>query len=176
MIGPWSFAVIVTGAAQATLAQLGATPEAGVDVNRVRFCPLVHGNIAWDNCDCGGQLAFSILEIVPTSRYPIDGSNESAQGGCEPPGLMALCLAVWNRCHPNLADAGTAPTCPQLYAAALLSQAAQYAMRTAITTYLCTQRSSRPQGIFDFRVGRGAFTGPEGNCASVEIPFSFLLR
>jgi hypothetical protein len=49
-------------------------------------------------------------------------------------------------------------------------------MRNAITTYLCQQRNARPQGVFDFRVGAASFPGPDGNCASVEIPFSFLLR
>src|SRR5687768_12853178 len=175
-IGPWSFAVVVTGAAAATLAELGATPEAAVDVNAVRFCPLLHGNVAWDNCDCDGQLAFTILDIVPTSRYPLDGSNDSNQGGCQPAGLMAMCLAVWNRCIPGLQSNGAPPTPVQLYSSALLFQAAQYAMREGITSYLCAQKNARPQGVIDYRVGRGTSTGPEGNCGSIEIPFSFLLR
>lgn len=176
MITAWSFANIVTGAAQATLTELVATPEAAVNPATVRFCPLVPGNIAWDACDCNGQLAFSIQRIVPTANYPADGSNLTTQGGCDPQGLMAECLASWNRCTPGMSEDGKAPPCPNLYASALLFQGAQFAMRNALITYLCGQKNARPQGVFDYRVGAAVFPGPEGNCASVEIPFSFLLR
>src|SRR5512146_2071700 len=137
MITAWSFAFIVTGAAQATLTELGLTPEAAVDVNAVRFCPLVPGSIAWDACDCSGQLAFSIQRIVPTSTYPIDASSLAIQGGCEPPGLMAECIASWSRCVPGMDAQGHAPRCPNLYASALLFQGAQFAMLKALTTYFC---------------------------------------
>lgn len=169
----WSFAVVVTGAATAALAMLAATPEAGVpDPLAVRFCPLVPGNIAWDKCDCSGQLAFTIQRIVPATVYPQEASA-LAQGSCQPPVLFAECLGAWNRCVPGLTTLGSAPTCGQLLASGLLMQGAQYAIRRGLEEFLCAEK--REYRIRDFRIGASIFPGPDGNCASVEIPFSFAL-
>lgn len=173
-VSAWSFAIVVTGAAKAALAAMAATPEAGIlDPLAVRFCPLVPGNIAWDACDCAGQLAFTIQRIVPAVVYPQDASGIPNLGGCQPPILFAECLVGWNRCVPGLQNDGTAPTPDQLMASAFLFQGAAYGMRTGIESFLCEEK--RNYRIRDFRIGTEIFPGPDGNCASVELPFSFAL-
>lgn len=173
MLQPWSFAVVVTGAANAALAELAATPEAAVNPLTIRFAPLVPGNIAYDACDCDGQLAFTILRIVPTVTYPIDASNSSIQGGCDAPAFFAECIASFSRCVPGMSNTGTAPSTAALFASALLFQGAQYGLRNGLTGFLCEEK--RNYRIRDYRIGASIFPGPEGNCAAVEIPFSFLL-
>lgn len=173
IVNPWAFAVVVTGAATAALATMAATPEAGINPATVRFCPLVPGNIAYDACDCHGQLAFTIQRIVPAVVYPQEGSNLPNLGGCQPPILFAECLASWSRCVPGMDNAGKAPTCGQLFAAALHFQGAQYGLRSGLETYFCAEKSA--YRIRDFRIGASIFPGPDGNCASVELPFSFAL-
>lgn len=152
---------------------LGATPEAGVDPSKVRFAPLVPGNIAWDACDCFGQLAFTIQRIVPGTAFPVESSNLPNIGGCQPPILFAECLAGWNRCAPGMDDNGKAPTEGRLLASAFLFQGAAYAIRRGIEEFLCNEKTN--YRIRDFRVGAAIFPGPDGNCASVEMPFAFAL-
>lgn len=174
IVTPWAFAVVVTGAGTAALAMMAATPEAGIiDPLKVRFCPLVPGNIAWDACDCHGQLALTIQRIVPATVYPSDASNLPNLGGCQPPILFAECLIAWNRCTFGLKNDGTAPTCGELFSSALLFQGAAYAMRRGVDEFLCEEK--RQYRIRDFRIGAEIFPGPDGNCASVEMPFSFAL-
>lgn len=175
MILPYSFAVIVTGAGEAIQDELEDTPESGGVPAKMRLCFLVPGNIVYDDCKCG-QLALTILRIVPTDSYPIDASNSQVTSACGPQAEFAECLASISRCAPTLDNQGRAPSCDALETAALTLQGDRYAMDKALRCYLYGLKQERPQRIFDYRVGAAVFPGPEGACMSVEIPFSFLLR
>jgi len=169
-------AVVVTGVGLCITNALADEPTSGGVPKRV--CLLVPGNIAWDACDCDGQLALTIQRIYPTRTFPTDASNEQLTGGCLGRPLAVQALASLVRCVPSLRAGSTSgvviPSCDALYDAALRQQGDAFALRRGVEC--CLDDMKRYQRlIFDFRVGGTSFVGPEGGCGGVELPFTFQL-
>lgn len=165
-------AVIVTGVGICIVNELDATPFSGGAP--ARTCLLVPGNIAWDACDCDGQLALTIQRIYPTKIFPGDASSEPVLGGCLTRPLAVQVLVSLVRCIPGLDPSGNPPTCAQLLAKAVEQQADAYAIRRAVECCLDNLKHVQRK-IFDYRVGGTSFVGPEGNCGGPELTFIFMM-
>jgi hypothetical protein len=156
---------IVTGAAQAVrdeIIDLGCG-----DVNR--FCPLVPGEIAWDECDCG-QFAQTITQTFPSNSFPTP-AVDTRQTACGPQLLAVNVTASLTRCVPVPNDNGSSPTCDALLDAAIIMECDRQALRTAITCYLLNLRNT--YRIHEFTVGNATSVGPQGGCAGIELTYQF---
>lgn len=158
---------VVTGAA--TAVREGLISTGCGDVNR--FCPIVPGNIAWDECDCG-MLAQTITQTFPSNVFPT-AAVDQRQTACGPNLLVVNVLATLVRCVPIMDDNGNPPNCLALEDAAVQLECDRQVLRYSITCYL---RSLRDQyTIHEFSVGAASSTGPEGACAGIELPYQFAI-
>lgn len=171
MIEAWTAAVIVTGVGQCIIDELAATPESGGVPGRA--CLLVPGAIAWDGCDCSGQLALSIIDNFPTQTFPTDASDQPVTGNCGPFALVFEVVVSLVRCVPGLDQSGRPPSCAKLLTSSLTQQGDAFAIRRAVSC--CLRELKRTLVIQKYTVGRINFVGPEGNCGGVELIFKFEL-
>ena len=156
---------VVTGAATAVREEL-INVGCG-DVNR--FCPIVPGELAWDECDCG-LFAQTITQSFPSNNFPTPASD-SRQDTCGPKFFVINVNAYIIRCVPGPSDNGTSPSCVVLEDAAIQLECDRQALRSGITCYLRDLRNS--YRIFDYSVGATTVVGPQGGCAGVEISYQF---
>lgn len=157
--------IVVTGAAQAVrdeIVELGCG-----DVNR--FCPLVPGAIAWDECDCG-QLAQTITQIFPSNVFPTP-ATDTRQTACGPQLSVVNVTLSLTRCVPIVDDNGSPPSCDALLASAVILECDRQAVRTAVACHLLALRDTYQ--IHDFSIGPAVSVGPEGACAGVELTYQF---
>lgn len=160
-------AATVTGAAQATRDQL---IEVGCgDV--IRFCPIVPGDIAWDECECG-MFAQTITAIFPSNIFP-NPATDQRQNACGPHMRVVNVTANLVRCAPNSGDNGASPTCDALEDAAIQLECDRYVLRQAITCYLRNLRLTNR--IIEFAVGTATTIGPQGSCVGVELSYQFAI-
>ena len=167
---PLTAAIIVTGVGQAIVDQLLITPESGGVPDKMRLCLLVPGAIAADACACG-QLALSILSWEPMDVFPVSAAETATRAPCGERSRGVRAIATIFRCVPTMDSQGRPPTCDALFAAALVQNGDEYAMRKGITCYLAELK--RLYKIADYRVGNAVPLGPEGACGGVEITFAF---
>lgn len=161
--------VVDTVTTVATAVRERIIAEGGGDVNR--FCPLVPGAIAWDECDCG-QLAQTIPQVYPSDIFPAPASDTRTTP-CGPQFIVVTVVLSLTRCVQGINDNGFAPTCAQLLDDALVLEADRYAVRKAI---LCALRELRDTyDIAEFSVGATTSVGPEGMCAGIEQAYAFAL-
>lgn len=157
--------VVVTGAAQAVreeIISLGCG-----DVNR--FCPLVPGEIAADECDCG-QLAQTIVEVFPSNVFPTP-ATDTRQTPCGPQlSVVSVSVSLF-RCVPGPNDNGTPPSCDALLNSAIVMECDRQAVRTAVACYLQELRDTYQ--IHDFAIGSATSVGPDGGCAGVQMTYQF---
>lgn len=156
---------VVTGAAQAVRDEIIA---AGCgDVNR--FCPLVPGEIAWDECDCG-QLAQTITEIYPSTNFPLQAVDDR-RTACGPQMSVVNVTLSLTRCVPGPNDNGSPPTCDALLAASVITECDRQAARKAVACYLMELRETYQ--IHEFVIGSAVSVGPQGGCSGIELPYRF---
>lgn len=159
--------VVVTGAAQAVRDEI--IQNGCGDVNR--FCPLVPGEIAADECDCG-QLAQTITEIYPSNAFPTP-ATDTRQTACGPQmSVVSVSLSLL-RCVPGPQDSGAPPTCDSLLAAAVVMECDREAARLAIACYLRNLRETYQ--IHEFAIGSATSVGPDGGCAGIQLPYQFAI-
>lgn len=172
MIESLTASVIITGAGQAMVDQIAATPGSGGIPTNMRLCLLVHGAIAADSCACG-QFAQSVSKINPSDVFPQDSSLAPLSGPCGPRSLMWTVTASIMRCAPGPDGQGRPPSCQALRTSALTLAVDEYAMRTSVYCYLAGLRKN--QRIKSYFVGASLPYGPEGNCAGWDLTYGFQL-
>jgi hypothetical protein len=156
--------VAVTGALQCVYDALGDT-AAGVPN---RFCPLVPGEIAWDECDCG-QLAGTINDVFPSGNFPA-AANDTPQSKCGSPLIVVSASMSLVRCVPTANNSGKAPTCANLLAAAVTLEIDRFTARRALRCCLVAMYTRFE--IANFSISAATSVGPEGACAGFVMPFS----
>lgn len=145
---------------------LACAADVVTDVNRICVVP---GEIAWDECECG-QLVISEVDTFPSSDFPLDEVNRTAECG-EPWHVVQYTLSL-TKCVPVPDSNGNAPTCAQLAAAAAILSQDKRSVRRAV--FCCLQAlydemdSNNPQ-IEAFQLGHSVTIGPEGQCAGHEL-------
>lgn len=156
-----SSVVVVTGGLQCVYDALDDKPN--------RFCPLVPGDIAWDECECG-QLAGSITDIAPGNNFPAP-ANDTAQTKCGPPLIIVSALLSLVRCVPTPNDNGKSPKCDALLSAAVRLERDRWIARRALRC--CLQGMYDRMEIANFLISTASSVGPEGMCAGFVMPFTF---
>lgn len=156
---------VVMGAASAVTDEL-ATLGCGT-LNRV--CPIVPGDIAWDECDCG-LFAQTITETRPSDNFPASAADQAVTA-CGPRLLTVSVQAIIVRCVPGVSDNGSSPSCEALQAAATTLECDRQALRHGIRCYLRELRESYQ--IAEFSVGVTTSLGPQGGCAGVTLTYQF---
>lgn len=159
---------VVIGAADAITDEL-ASHGCGT-LNRV--CPLVPGDIAWDECDCG-LLAQSITQTFPSDTFPTPASDR-ANTACGPQLHVVTVQVSITRCAPNVSDNGTTPSCDALRDAAVTLECDRQALRQGVRCYLHTLRETYQ--IAEYSVGTVTTQGPQGGCVGVELIYQFAVR
>lgn len=132
-----------------------------------RFCRLVPGEIAWDQCDCG-LFSQTITATYPSDTFPAP-ANDQPQTECGPLLIVYSVTAELVRCAPTVDDDGTAPTCDRLEDAARTLECDRQALRLGITCALNELRDT--DRIIEFTVGAATTTGPQGGCVGVSLPY-----
>lgn len=157
--------MIVTGVGECVREELEDT-EGGVPN---RFCLLVPGDIAWDECQCG-QFAQTITTDTPSNAFPAPATDQRATA-CGPNLLVVTVVASLTRCVPTIGRDNKPPSCGALLEAARILEDDRQALRTAVTCCLRELRQARR--VIDFAVGATTAVGPQGMCAGVEMTYQF---
>lgn len=160
---PLTVITIVTGAGEAVLAELSTQNQPPLS----RYCALVPGEIAWDNCDCG-QLAQSVGDVYPSNNFPTSAADQR-RTPCGPNLIIIPVTLSLTRCVPVSTNDGRPPSCDKLLAAAITLEVDRWVVRQAITCYLRDLRDTYV--IADFSVGVARTVGPQGACVGVELSY-----
>jgi hypothetical protein len=155
--------VAVTGALQCVYDALGDTVAGYPN----RFCPLVPGEIAWDECDCG-QLAGTINDIFPAGNFPA-AANDTPQTKCGPPLIVVSATLSLVRCVPTVNNNGKPPECAKLLESAVTLEIDRFTARRALRC--CLNGMYSRLEIANFSIGGASAVGPEGMCAGFIMPF-----
>ncbi len=155
---------VVTGVATCIVTELAGT-EGGIPD---RVCPLVPGEIAWDNCECG-QLAQTITAITPTKIFPQPAIED--QSRCDSTMLMVNVTTSLVRCAPTINDNGENPTCDELFTAARILEEDRFVLRKAIRCCLADFTTSYV--THNFAIGPAVSVGPNGMCVGVDVTWQF---
>lgn len=160
--------VIVTGCAEAVRAEfveLGDEPA--------RFCPIVPGDIAWDEC-CNGQFAQTITR---PAIYSQNGRDEQSFIGdlnfCGPFYIGFEVQASILRCAPTQSSTGKPPLCDALSASALKVQLDAARVRGGIIC--CLKERLANDLISSFRIVSQVPQGPEGGCVGSVLTYQVWL-
>lgn len=141
--------------------------EAGLPVP-CRVC-VVPGEIAWDDCSEGGQLAMSISSMFYSSLFPVDTSTDTTSGGVCGPGIAVAAMTLsLMRCAP-IPDglSQRAPTCAALRESAFLVARDSYWLRRSVLC--CLKDLKAESSIVDYRVGAATVDGPAGGCVGNSL-------
>jgi hypothetical protein len=155
--------IAVTGALQCVYDALGDTAAGFPN----RFCPLVPGEVAWDDCQCG-QLAGTIIDVYYSTNFPA-AANDTPQTKCGPPLVAVAASLSLTRCVPVPNNNGDAPSCDKLLEAAVTLEIDRFTARTALRCCLKTMYTQMQ--IANFTIGNSTVVGPEGMCAGFNMPF-----
>lgn len=132
-----------------------------------RFCRLVPGDIAWDQCDCG-LFAQTITSTYPSNTFPTSAAD-TPYDACGPLLIVYAVTAELVRCAPTVDDEGTAPTCTELETAARTLECDRQALRLGVVCALTDLRDT--DRIIEFTVGDAATSGPQGGCVGVSLAY-----
>ena len=110
---PLNVSVVVTGTAESVRQELTGTAAGVPD----RFCALVPGEVAWDNCQCG-QFAQTIESVFGSNSFPTP-ATDTRQTPCGPNLTVVVVRASLVRCVHGVSDDGRPPSCAALLADAL---------------------------------------------------------
>lgn len=136
-----------------------------------RAC-VVPGEVAWDDCSSGGQLAITTTATYYSTSFPADASEDAVTSATCTQGMVVASYEIsLVRCIPGpKGNPVRAPTCEALSEAALLQHRDSYALRTSILC--CLADLQHENVIVEYRVGRTETVGPEGNCGGSVIAIS----
>lgn len=133
-----------------------------------RYCSIVPGQIAWDDCQCG-QLAQSIGDDYPSTTFPAP-AIDTRQQPCGPGLIVTQVTLSLTRCIPVPGDNGRPPRCDKLLEASEILLWDKWLARRAITCCLLDMRHNGQ--LLDFAVGTATVVGPEGQCAGFELTYT----
>ncbi len=161
----------------ATLLDCAAARLADTPLGEPARACVISGGIAWDDCQCG-QLTVAITGQYPSAAFPSPGDSTAAtfsQSRCGLPILAISYEATILRCMPNADEAGNAPPCADLDAAAASASADAFAVRAGITCCLIDMARARDARntpvITDFVIRAQNFLGPAGACGGSALGF-----
>jgi hypothetical protein len=169
---PLAFYSVVTGVAECVRTELvevygGSLPEG------FRFCAVVPGEMAWDNCECGsftqsgGNWLWSDNAETPLSQLADNQNN------CGPYYLGLEVNALVLRCAPTAPEGQLAPDCDTLQAAAVDWNQDAVALRRAI---LCCLRDMLAANTIEgFQITGHTSQGPAGACVGSQLTYRFWL-
>lgn len=126
----------------------------------------VPGQIAWDDCDCGGQLAVAVPRVYLAETFP-EESEGPVGVRCQAPYEVAEYTVSIIRCAPQPKGQALAPVASELDTAAglLLQDIAE--TTTAVSRLLCTLHED--EEISDYLVTPAEAAGPEGACVGFTL-------
>lgn len=150
---------------------LAATVGGSVDVVDV-----VPGSIAWDSCDCGGQLSVTWTRMYLSDRFPTDlaGADVLRASPCDSAYLVVDVTAQVLRCAPSPADGQLTVSGDALDAAAqVLADDAAVTLDAAA----CRLAELVDTGtISDYQVRSQTAVGPQGACVGTELNLVLAVR
>lgn len=128
-----------------------------------RVC-VVPGEIAWDSCENGGQLAISRNRVYYSNVFPTEITQDTVvPAACGPGIVVADYTLSLVRCAPQpKGNPPRPPTCDALSDVALLLDRDAYALRSALLCCLRDLRNDRT--IIEWRLGSTQSVGPNGGC------------
>lgn len=163
-----SVIVVVTGVGEAVRL---AYPEHSVEAPD-RFCHVVPGEAAWDECECG-QFTQSIVEVVPSDAFP-NPALDRGDTRCGPNLTVVTVNVTLTRCVPlgNVnVNPPSSPTCTALAHAAQVLEVDRLLIRREVTCHLRSLRTAYV--ISDFQVGTSTTVGPQGACVGSTLQYKF---
>ena len=136
-----------------------------------RFCALVPGEVAWDNCQCG-QFAQTIESVFGSNSFPTP-ATDTRQTPCGPNLTVVVVRASLVRCVHGVSDDGRPPSCAALLADALTLEDDRWAVRRGVACHLADLRAAYT--VVDFALDASTTLGPSGGCAGSELTYRFAL-
>lgn len=166
------FYAVITGVGECILTELGETGTTGCCEDQQGggfvYYPIVPGEIAWDNCQCGlftqsaGQTLWS-----DNSRDPIQLSD--AQNNCGPYYVGMDITALILRCAPQPVGEALAPTPDALAAASQIWHADAAAIRRGVVC--CLEAMLEANTIEGFQIIGVTPQGPQGACVGSQLTY-----
>lgn len=139
--------------------------EAGLTIKPERVC-LVPGEIAWDQCECDGQLAVSVARVYPYEIFPQEISAV-ATPACQAPYEAAEIIISVIRCAPQPQGQDLAPSCAELDTATGVHLQDVSQVLDATSRKLCAMYSS--DDVTDYLITSATALGPEGSCVGFAL-------
>lgn len=148
--------ILVTGVGLALTNTTNGAPE--------RQCVMPGAEIAWDDCDCGGQLGVAIPRRYPSNSFP----NEAVViRDCENAIIVAQLIMNLARCAPSSSDDGSPPSCQDLMEAARRQEQDAYIVRA--TAQCILEGLERTSDLSNFNITEHVTVGPSGGCYATEL-------
>jgi hypothetical protein len=166
LTGPGAFALVA--------ARLVAGIQERLDPPAGRAGLVPGAEIAWDACDCDGQLAVAIGPVYPSVAFPTPATGRDAPGGrspCDVPLQVATLTVQLARCVPGPDDQGNPPTDEALTQAATDLEHDRWTSWQAVRCVLDGLKRLGDQpgdGIDDWHWTDTTTLGPTGGCAAIE--------
>lgn len=168
---PLAFYTVVTGVAECVRTSL--VEEYGPLPEGYRFCPVVPGEIAWDDCECGSFTQSGSSWLWSNNAVtPLDNLSDS-QNNCGPfyLGLDVTALAL--RCAPQPAEGELAPTCEAQQDASIVWNRDAVALRRGV---LCCLRNMLDANTIEgFQIMSHTAVGPNGACVGSQLVYRIWL-
>jgi hypothetical protein len=129
-----------------------------------RHCQVPGGIIAWDDCDCGGQLTVHVATEYPADTFPLQ--KLTGPFNCTTRLTVVEYVATILRCVPTQTDHGHSPSCVKQSAAAHQAAQDRWALRRgAMCCFAADNRLSAPEVLLQ----EARSIGGEGKCAGSEV-------
>lgn len=154
----WDTASAILDCVHATLAETDAGAPA-------RRCVVPGSEVAWDECECGGQLTVHVLRTYPSDSFPLLKISGPFTGPCQAVYTVAEYVVTVLRCTPTLHDNGDPPTCAELSAAAHTDQQDRWAVRRGVS---CCFANDDPRVLRPMLLQEQLAVGALGACAGSE--------
>lgn len=145
------------GCAQVSLAaSLAGSPE--------RASVVSGAQIAWDTCDCGGQLTVHTARVFPSDAFPVQ-KQEPPYRRCKAKLVVVEYVVTILRCVPVQDDAGTPPPVSAMDHAAQVDASDREAVLSAVSCCLEDLDDRLPKFML---MTEQLPVGDQGMCAGSE--------
>lgn len=126
----------------------------------------VPGDIAWDDCDCGGVLAVTTPRIYLSEVFPEEADGPLG-ARCRAPYEVGEYTVSVMRCVPQPQGQALAPTAAALDSAAAVLLRDMAEAMDALAATLCTLEDT--EVISDYFITPAQSLGPEGTCVAFTL-------
>lgn len=131
-----------------------------------RIC-VVPGQIAYDSCSEGGQLAVTTVQEYNSYEFPAPATDVPNGYECGNPYFVAEYLFSLMRCAPSPQGMSAVVPCVDLDETALLIGKDAYVIRTSVQ---CCLNDMMDQNIIaDYTMAPVVRVGPQGGCVGNEM-------